>query len=173
MTTDCSLQTHRDKDRLCLVFQGSWTIHTPPCAIPDIHTLFTFPAKTLYFNTDNLEDWDSRLLIELSRIIDFAGAQSMAVDDQGLPPGVRNILNLTRKNRDLSFSAKISPGSFFLTDIGNSTLKFFRQSQEMLVFTGEIILAYTRFFLGRARFLKEDFFIFSMTVAHSHSPSLP
>lgn len=160
MATECSLQTHRDKDILCLTFLGSWTIHAPLCSIPDIHSLLAFPVKTLCFNTDKLDEWDSRLLIELSHLINLAASQSITVDDQGLPAGVRNLLKLTRKNGTGRFIAQKASGSEFLTEIGNQTLAFFRQSQEMVIFTGEIILAYSRLFLGRARFLKEDFFYF-------------
>ena len=160
MTTECALQTNRDEDRLCLIFLGSWTIHTPQCSIPDINPLFSSPVKTLCFNTDNLNEWDSRLLVELSRILDLAASQSITVDDQGLPPGIRRLLQLTRTNSDQLAAAKKTSPFGLLADIGNHTLGFFRESHEMLTFTGEIILAYSRFFLGRARFLKNDFFYF-------------
>ncbi len=160
MATECTLLTNRDNDRLCLTFLGSWTIHTPLCSTPDIRPLCSPDVKTLCFNTDNLKQWDSRLLIELSRIIDLAISQSIAVDDQGLPPGVRNLLKLTRQTRDQQSTAKKTPRFALLTDIGNQTLRFFKQSHEMLAFTGEILLAYSRLFLGRARFLKKDLFYF-------------
>jgi len=117
-------------------------------------------VTTLCFNTDNLNEWDSRLLIELSRIIDLAESQAITVDNQGLPPGVRNLLQLTKQNKDKPSAAEKTTTPGFLADLGNHTLGFLRESQEMVIFTGEIILAYSRFFLGRARFLKEDFFYF-------------
>lgn len=122
MTTECSLQTHRDNDCLCLVFQGSWTIHSQLCSFPDIHPLLTPPVKTLCFNTEKLDEWDSRLLIELSRITDLAVSRSIATDDQGLPAGVRNILQLTRKNKDQSSVARENqkPGSLPISETAQS-----------------------------------------------------
>ncbi len=100
MDTDGTLQTSLNNDHLCLSFSGSWTIHAPCCSIPDIHRLFSPQIKGVCFNTDKLTEWDSRLLIELSQILDLAASLSLTVDDQGLPPGVRKLLQLTRKKND-------------------------------------------------------------------------
>ncbi len=155
MNTECTLQISQDGDKLCLIFLGSWTIHATPCAIPDIAQLLSPQVKTLCFNTDQLHDWDSRLLVELSRIAEFAVSQSITVDDQGLPSGVRKLLHLTRKKTLIPPDDKYSD-SGVLEEIGNHALGFLQQSIEMLTFTGEILLSYVRFFSGRARFLKRD-----------------
>ncbi len=160
MDTECTLQTSLDRDRLCLTFLGSWTIHAPQCPVPDIHALYSSSVTTLCFDTDALTQWDSRLFIELSRIIDLAASLSLTVDDQGLPPGVRKLLQLTRKNKDRNSEREKNASSGILADIGNQAIRFFRKSQEMLVFTGEILLAYSRLLLGRARFLRGDLLYF-------------
>ncbi len=155
MNTECAMQSSQDGDTLCLTFLGSWTIDVKICEHPDIAQFFTKSVKTLHFNTEQLHDWDSRLLVELSRISEFAASQSITVDAQGLPSGARKLLRLTQKKTLIPPDDKYSE-SGVLEEIGNHALGFFQQSIEMLTFTGEILLSYVRFFSGRARFLKRD-----------------
>ena len=159
MNTECAVQSSFNGDELCLTFNGSWTIQAKPCDLPDTAELFSKKTKSLCFSTEDLLDWDSRLLVELSRITEAAVANGISVDDQGLPGGIRTLLRLTRKKTllppDNSYS---EPG--ILKEIGTHTLGLFQQSVEMLAFTGEILLSYLRLFSGRARFLKRDFIYF-------------
>jgi phospholipid/cholesterol/gamma-HCH transport system permease protein len=159
MKPDCALQTSQDRDTLCLTFLGSWTIHVEPCALPDFTQLFSPQTKTLCFNTQNLTEWDSRLLVELSRITELAASQAITVDTTGLPSGIRKLLRLTRKKTVIPPGNKYSECGVF-EEIGNHALGFYQQSIEMLAFTGEILLSYIRFFSRRARFLKKDLTFF-------------
>jgi len=159
MNPDCVLQASHDKEKLCLTFLGSWLIHVEPCGLPNFTQLFTPQTKSLCFDTQHLIEWDSRFLVELSRIIEIAESQSIAVDITELPSGVRKLLRLTQKKTTIPPDKKFR--SFgVLEEIGNHTLGFFRQSTEMLAFTGELLLLYIRFFSGRARYLKKDLLFF-------------
>lgn len=160
MNTECALQTSQDGNTLCLTFLGSWTIHdVVPCAISDLTQLLVAPSKTLSFNTQNLDDWDSRFLVELSRITEFAASQSIPVDTSGLPSGIQKLLRLTKKKTLIPPGNKYSE-SGLLEEIGNHTLGFTQQSIEMLAFTGDVFLSYIRLFSGRARYLKKDLIYF-------------
>jgi phospholipid/cholesterol/gamma-HCH transport system permease protein len=159
MNPDCSLQTSQDSDTLCLTFLGSWTTHVKPCDLPDFTQLITPQTKALCFNTQNLKEWDSRFLVELSRITELAASQAVTVDTLGLPDGIRKLLRLTRKKTLTPPDNKYSETGVF-AEIGGHTLGFFQQANEMLTFTGEIFLSYVRFFSGRARYLKKDFIFF-------------
>ena len=160
MNTECALQTSQDGNTLCLTFLGSWTIHdVAPCAIPDLTQLLVAPSKTLSFNTQNLDDWDSRFLVELSRITEFAASQSIPVDTSGLPSGIQKLLRLTKKKTLIPPGNKYSE-SGLLEEIGNHTLGFTQQSIEILAFTGDVFLSYIRLFSGRARYLKKDLIYF-------------
>lgn len=155
MSPKCALQTNQDQDILCLTFLGSWTIHVELCALPDFTRLFIPQTKTLCFNTQHLKEWDSRLLVELSRITELATSQGISVDLQGLPSGIQKLIRLTQK-KTLAPPDNGHSASNTLEAIGNYALNFFQQALEMLAFTGEILLSYLRFFSGRARYLKKD-----------------
>ena len=165
MNIECAVQSSLNDDKLCLTFIGSWTIQAPSCDLPDTAELFTKKVKKLCFSTEDLKDWDSRLLVELTRITEAARSNSIAVDDHGLPDGIRTLLRLTRKKTLLPPDDSYRE-SGILEEIGKHTLGLFKESGEMLAFTGEILLAYLRLFSGRARFLKKDFIYFFMTVVH-------
>jgi phospholipid/cholesterol/gamma-HCH transport system permease protein len=160
MNRECAIQSNQEGDSLCLIFLGSWTIHVMPCTTPDISNFFLPQTRTLSFNTDNLQEWDSRLLVKLAKVIDFATTRAIEVDYQGLPSGVRSLLGLTQKKTFSPPSDKRNAQSGIFEEIGNHTLGFFSQSLEMLTFTGDILLSYIRLFSGRARFLKKDLIFF-------------
>ncbi len=159
MNTECALQTNIEKDRVCVAFLGVWTTKTANCSSPELPTSFPATASELIFDTSQLKQWDSRLLVVLLKVIDLAAAHSIAIDHSGLPQGLQQLLKLTRENKGQLNTEPVKP-SGFLEDVGNMTINFYRASFEMAVFTGEIIKSYSRFFTGRARFLLSDFSYF-------------
>lgn len=159
MSPECALQTSQDHDRLCLTFMGAWTVQVEPCNLPDLTTILTSQIRGISFDTSHLKKWDSRLLVQLSRITELATSHAIEIDYTGLPPGVQKLLKLTQK-KSLSPPEKANQGSHLLEEIGAHTLDFLKQTQEILAFTGEIIFSYMRFFTGRARFLKRDLMFF-------------
>ncbi len=94
------------------------------------------------------------MLVVLTDIIQQASTQSIVVDENGLPEGVRNLLQLTRK-KVLTPPKNAEESGFFAT-IGEQSILFFEQAIQQLTFTGEIFQSYIRFYTGRARFLKRD-----------------
>ena len=159
MNPDCALQADHKKETLCLTFLGSWTVHIEPCALPDFSHLFTPQTKILSFDTRHLIEWDSRFLVELCRITEIAEKQAITIEPKGLPSGVSNLLRLSQKKTFAPPDNRYSdPG--ILDGIGRHAIEFGKQSNEMLAFTGEILLSYIRFFTGHARYLKKDFSFF-------------
>ncbi len=159
MNPDCELQASHDNETVCLTFLGSWTIHVTPCGFPDLTKLFSPQTKRLIFNSEHLIEWDSRLLVKLSRITEIADKHSIEVDLKGLPSGVRKLLRLTQKKTFAPPDRTFCPPGV-LEEIGNHTIGFYQQAIDMLAFTGDILLLYIRFFTGRARYLKKDFIYF-------------
>lgn len=145
---------------LCLHFSGSWTTRDKKCQQPDFdNLLFSQNIQGLTFSTDGLTKWDSRILVTLANVIQTANAKSIPVHDDGLPAGIRNLLQLTRKkvltppqNRD----GRVG----FFTSIGLQSTIFVQHALQHLTFTGKILLSYMRLYSGRARFLKRDFSYF-------------
>ncbi len=154
MEKDCSLKTSQNDTTICLYFSGSWTIHKQKCDIPTISNLLPPGTRNLTFNTKSLTSWDSRLLVVLTDIIQQATAQSIAINENGLPEGIQNLLQLTRK-KVLTPPRGIDSSGFFAS-VGEQSIRFTEQALQQLTFTGEIFLSYMRLYAGHARFLRRD-----------------
>ncbi len=161
MNKDCSLTTSQENSFLCLHFSGSWTIRDKKCQQPDFISLLSPNIQGLTFNTDGLTKWDSRMLVTLASVIQTASAKSIPVHEEGLPAGIRNLLQLTRK-KVLAPPQNTADNSGFFTSIGLQSTRFVQHALQHLTFTGKILLSYMRFYSGRARFLKRDlsYFLF-------------
>lgn len=159
MNHKCALLVSENKDTLCLTFQGSWNIDVIPCTPPDFNKIFTSQIKTITFDTTQLGEWDSRLLVELSHITKIAAKKEITINSDGLPSGIRKLLQLTRKETLTPPDNKYSE-SGVVEEIGLYCIDFSKQVVEMLTFTGEILLSYIRLFTGKARYLKKDFVFF-------------
>ncbi len=159
MSPECALQTSQNEQCLCLTFLGAWTVHVEPCNLPDFSTLFTTQIQNISFDTRHLIKWDSRLLVELSRITDLAASRTIQVDFNGLPVGVQKLLKLTQKET-MAPPEKGTNRPSLLEAIGTHTLGYLKQIHEILAFTGEILLSYLRLFTGHACYLKKDLIFF-------------
>ncbi len=159
MNPECVSQINDDGDALSLCFSGPWTISTLPFSLPDVPSLLTDGISSLYFNTDRLEQWDSAFLVEISSITEMAADLGITVVTDGLPDGIRKLLRLTRKKTVIPPSSNSLESGLF-EEIGKQSLALVKESVQMLTFTGDIFLAYIRFFTGRARYLKKDFTFF-------------
>ena len=161
MNRDCSLQTSLNNNILCLHFSGPWTIRHKKCQHPDVSSLLSQNVHSLTFNTDDLTEWDSRMLVALAGIIQVANSKAITVNEEGLPAGIRNLLKLTRK-KVLTPPQGTDESTGFFTAIGLQSSIFIKHALRHLTFTGKIFLSYMRFYSGRARFLKRDlsYFLF-------------
>lgn len=150
----CSLKTSQKNNTLCLHFSGSWTIRDQKYLLPNFSNLLSSNIHNLIFNTESLTKWDSRILVTLTDIIQEATAKSILVDERGLPEGIRNLLQLTRK-KVLIPPHGSKPTNFF-SIVGLQSGIFYHYAIQQVTFTGEICLSYMRLYSGRARFLKRD-----------------
>lgn len=161
MNKECSLTTSQEDNILCLRFSGSWTISDKQCQQLDLNKILLGKIQGLTFNTTDLTKWDSRMLVTLVNVIQTANAKSIPVHEEGLPAGIRNLLQLTRK-KVLTPPQNRTNNAGFFTFIGLQSGLFVKQVLQHLAFTGKIFLSYMRFYSGQARFLKRDlsYFLF-------------
>ena len=159
MKRECGFTSSQDQDSLCLHFSGSWTIHGKPCKQSDIDAILTHRITTLSFNTDALTEWDSKMLVVLTRIAEHAAAKAITVNEEGLPSGLRNLLQLSRK-KVLAPPQDDRNNTGFFASVGLQSIAFFQEAFTQLTFTGKIWLSYARLYSGRARFLKRDLIYF-------------
>jgi phospholipid/cholesterol/gamma-HCH transport system permease protein len=112
------------------------------------------------FDTQALADWDSGLLTFLIKVMDQCGAGNIVVDKEGLPEGVRRLLDLaTAVPEKKDVRGRVGRDSF-LQKVGNDAVRFVSSTGELMAFVGEACVALAKVFAGKARFRPLDFGLF-------------
>jgi len=155
----CQLEFFRPDDGTLQVrIAGSWVLKNrcPPAdrMLREVETGSRITHIT--FDARGLTDWDSGLLIFLSRITDLCSREGVEVNTEGLPKGARKLLSLAATAPEKSRSEKSAGKGSFLSRVGEESVDFFRSSGEILGFIGEAFSAFVRFTAGKARFRGSD-----------------
>ena len=77
-------------------------------------------------------------------------------DASGLPDGVRRLLSLAAAVPERAGARREAARESFLARVGNETLALLQASREVVVFLGEVTIAFGRMLRGRARFRRSD-----------------
>ena len=160
METKGTVEAENKGSGLCLHFKGPWTIDSTFLTFAEIKTLFPNSIDSLCFNTEELQDWDSRFLIVLNDIKQYAVLNSALFVADGLPSGVQRLLLLASASPGKAPFKPEGGSHSFLETVGSKTSRLIKDSNEILAFTGTITLSYLRLFSGKAQFLRSDFFCF-------------
>ena len=148
---------------LSLHFKGQWTISSAFPSLAEITSLFSdTPVKivSVCFDTSELQAWDSRFLVMLNAIKEYAAAGNILFVAEGLPSGVQRLLTLASASPDKPSVKPDDTNPSFLETVGNKTSYLIQDSREFVSFTGTITLSYLRLFSGKAQFLTSDFLAF-------------
>ncbi|MCP4579466.1 MAG: ABC transporter permease [Deltaproteobacteria bacterium] len=154
----CELSFDRsDKKTLLINLSGSWTLKCkrPSADIVKKEMAANEPAG-IAFDATNVTDWDSALLIFLSRVTELSSKQGINIDKAGLPHGAGKLLDLAALVPEKEGARKKSKEETFLFRVGTEAMAFYRSSGEALTFVGETFTAFTRFLVGKARFRRSD-----------------
>lgn len=143
-----------------LHFRGQWAIGSafPPAS--EIRSLFPDPCDSIAFETSELVKWDSRFLIVLDEIREYAGKRKIPVIVTGLPSGVQRLLELSAESAEKAPFKPDQKSPSFLETVGNKTTHLIEDCAALLFFTGMLSLSFLRLVSGKAQFLKSDFFYF-------------
>jgi phospholipid/cholesterol/gamma-HCH transport system permease protein len=154
---DISFDQLGDKT-LRIKFAGSWTLR---CKRPSVHGVLKkvtseMTVKRISFETSDLVEWDSALLIFLTEFIEKASQEGIDLDKTGLPEGALKLLDLAGTVPENKGARKDTQQKSFLFQVGSESTAFFNASLEALSFVGEAFTAFSRFLSGKARFRRSD-----------------
>ena len=150
---------HPQPDQLHVRLGGAWNLHTDPPPPDNLLAALAPQVQQLSFAGDDLDEWDTRLLIFLRPILTAARQQDIKVRLDGLPDGVQRLLALSEAVPEHPVDS--TPKSLSVAErTGRRTLHLLEQSREVRTFTGEIISELLGLFTGRAPFRRRDFFVF-------------
>lgn len=110
----------------------------------------------LLLEQENLEEWDSSLLLFVMKIQRHAEKLRVDCDLSGLPVGVRNLIQLASAVPAQKASGD-SEKSDFLSRVGLGTLQLRKSLEVYSEFLGQFIIDFGRFLRGRSQFRGKDF----------------
>lgn len=137
---------------------GEWTMGSPLPQADDIlqHFHSEGPIRRVVFDSRDLGRWDSLLLTFLIRIIDRCAERRIDVDKQGLPEGVRGLLDLACEVPERKGARRKTTRLGILAQIGAHSLNAVTESKHLLAFIGAATLGFVNLARGRASYRRVD-----------------
>ena len=148
-------------DVLTLSLSGSWKLDqgvpSADAALKEIES--GQPIRSVALDVTGMSGWDSGLLTFLIKIFEACSKAKIEVDKEGLPEGVRRLINLATAVPERKGARKEAKKEAFLSMVGGKAVAFYRSFLEMLDFLGESSLAFARLLRGKASFRRSDLWL--------------
>ena len=146
---------------LTVALAGSWKLGQElPSADEVQHAIEGMPGiGSIAFDTRELAEWDSGLLIFLKQLSEFSAQKKITIEESGLPQGARKLLALAAAVPAKKGARKAEGKVSFLTHVGNETVDFFRAAGDMLAFVGDTVIAFLNLLRGRAQYRRSDLWL--------------
>jgi len=150
--------TEGGQKSLAISLSGDWLLGGElPGPDPVLDELRKSPKpRSLTFDSPLLGEWDTGLIKTLIAINRSAGANGVAVDNAGLPAGVRQLLTLAFAVEEREGARRVVKHKKFLEQVGESVMAALANGRELLTFTGELALSCGRFLRRKATYRRSD-----------------
>ena len=157
---------------LLIHLSGEWRIGEDLPSFKEIQNqlMSEIDIRKVSFDAKDLAQWDSSLLILLTKIKTLCSENNIFLDHEGLPKGAKRLLELATAVPEITDAKKVEEQETFLYLVGAETIYFFRSAREMIAFIGGAFLAFIRFFKGKARYRRSDL---TMTIQECGAQALP
>jgi phospholipid/cholesterol/gamma-HCH transport system permease protein len=145
-------------DTIRLHLSGSWRLSRSLPAAADVERELEARSdvRRIVIDARGLTGWDSGLLNFLRRLDGFTHRAGLETDPSGLPDGVRRLLRLAAAVPERAGARRGAARVSFLARVGEETIALLRASREVVVFLGEVAIAFGRLLRGKARFRRSD-----------------
>ncbi|MBM3390623.1 MAG: hypothetical protein FJY34_01415 [Betaproteobacteria bacterium] len=147
------------EDSLEVVLSGRWCLDGTLPARDAVERELGAGVRRLTFAAGALGEWDSGLLTFLAGVLKACAARGVAVEQGGLPEGVRHLLAMASAVPEQKVPQRDAAAQSLPARVGKATLELVRGAPAMLRFLGEITLSFMRFFSGRAHFRMSDLWL--------------
>jgi len=152
------ISLERAGDDLIVGLEGSWSIqaHFPGARAVEA-ALDASPTPTgVRYDAGGLGGWDSSVLTFLQGVEDAAGERGIPVEREGLPAGVRRLIELARAVPEREGARVERVRESWLARLGRFGFKVWDGAVEEVTFLGQTALALMRFMRGRASYRRTD-----------------
>lgn len=114
-------------------------------------------VKSVRLVDEGITDWDSQLLVSLTRWRKQARVAGIDLDDSEMPEGALRLMHLAEAVPERGETGRESARSSFLTRVGERTLEAGGECWTSMAYVGELTFALGRFLTGNARYRKSEF----------------
>jgi len=145
-------------DTLLVKLSGDWKITEALPSTSDVEKSLDSAKgiRRLTFDTKDLGGWDSGLLTFLIKIFETCAKAKIEVVKEGLPEGVRRLIDLATAVPERAGARKEAKKEAFFSMVGGKAVDFYRSFLDILGFLGESSVAFTRLLRGKASFRRSD-----------------
>ncbi len=159
MPEACEISLSRlDDDTLQIRLAGSWRIEDGLPSINQIQkeTNSQPQIRRITFDTEEITAWDSGLLTFLTRVVDQSTQSQIQMDREGLPAGVRRLLELAEAVPEKEGARAVSTRSSFLEQVRIAIIGTGSGLRELLSFLGEVTITFFKLLGMKARYRTSD-----------------
>lgn len=149
---------HRDDATLVVCLSGAWRLRggLPSASLIDRELHSAAQLNRIVFDVKQLTSWDSSVLTFLVELAELCRQRGISVDREGLPAGVRGLLDLAEAVPEKKGARREEVETPFLERIGNSVIGAGESLGEILKFLGEMSLTFVRLSRLKVRFRAVD-----------------
>jgi len=146
---------------LTVALAGSWKLGQDlPSAGEVLHAFEGMSGiRSIAFDTRELAEWDSGLLIFLKQLSEFSAQKKITIEESGLPQGARKLLALAAAVPAKKDARKAEGKVAFIVHVGNETVDFFKAAGDMLAFIGDTVVAFLNLLRGKAQYRHSDLWL--------------
>ena len=149
------------EDTLLVRLAGDWTIKQELPGVEEVQKQADSgpPLQRISFDTQDLGRWDSGLITFLIKVFDQFSSRQIDTSREGLPDGVRRLLDLAAAVPEKKDARKEALREPFLVQVGRASMEIARHVGALVAFLGESTIALSKFFVGKAKFRRSDFWL--------------
>ena len=158
--------TNPDAATLNIVLQGSWRLQGGvPSADPVLTRISSNKqVNHISFSSTGITDWDSGLLLFLSKLIRGCQGKGLQVNTDGLPRGVCKLLELAASSPEVKDRSRSDDKESLLSQIGNTTIDIAAGVPNALRFLGESVKSLARLITHKAQYNSTDLLFITQQV---------
>lgn len=158
---------------LAVAFSGDWELgQALPGTQAALDAIAALPAGgRIVFDTTAIGEWDTGLIVALSRIEESANKHNIEIDHSGLPEGAAKLLHLAFAVGERTGAKRSDEKKGSLVNrIGKATSRTIANLKSSLAFLGNFIGSLGRFFTGKANYQRNDLWV---TMQEAGAEALP
>jgi phospholipid/cholesterol/gamma-HCH transport system permease protein len=140
-------------------FAGTWRLQDrlPPPDDVERALADSTGLRRVVLDASDVVAWDTGFVAFAMKVLQRCEARGIAVDREGLPPGVNRLIALATAVPETKAETDSSPPGW-LARLGLTYLVVWASAVGFVRFVGEVVLALVRLFRGKANFRWVDFF---------------